>query len=385
MKNIGIYTIVGLMVSFMTSCNDSQSDLLQPKVFFAEETHRLEIGDSSELTYEFQARVSDKVAGKTDITFAFAGMDEVDAYNRKYGTEYELFDMNQVELEQFTATVEEGEVFSNKTALRLSQLDKLVEGKNYLVPLRIVSASLPKIESRDVMYFILSKPVRIMKALNFSNHGIRVSFPAGTQFTSVTYEALVYPNSFGKNSTIMGREGILIFRVGDMDGGVPRNQPQIAGKKEFKSPQLLETKKWYHMAFTYDQPSGKAIMYINGAKVSEATWDTPSFDFGKEVFIGKVIEFMWGERPFSGSMSEVRFWKVARSENQIRENMLTVDPKSEGLAAYYKLNGEDQYEENGVWKIKDASGHQVEGLPVGRHAVSEALGVKQLDAPIEIK
>ena len=61
-------------------------------------------------------------------------------------------------------------------------------------------------------------------------------------------------------------------------------------------------------------------------------------DFGFSV--GMVPRFMWGTRPFSGYMTEVRLWNVVRSANQIRENMLNVDPETPGLVAYYKL-GED--------------------------------------------
>ncbi|EJW91991.1 hypothetical protein EVA_19902, partial [gut metagenome] len=166
---------------------------------------------------------------------------------------------------------------------------------------------LPLIESRSMVYLVIHKPIRILKVLRFNNHGIKVGLPAGTKFNSVTYEALIHPTTFGDNNTIMGREGTLIFRVGDLGGGLPRDIPQIAGKKEFKSPNKLEKNNWYHMAFSYDQPSGKAVMYINGSKVAEATWDTPEFDFGSpsDFFIGKVVGFKWGERPFYGEMSEI--------------------------------------------------------------------------------
>ena len=53
----------------------------------------------------------------------------------------------------------------------------------------------------------------------------------------------------------------------------------------------------------------------------------PNADVGFN--IGKIPGFPWGERPFYGYMSEVRVWSVARSENQIKQNMLSVDPKSD--------------------------------------------------------
>ena len=45
-------------------------------------------------------------------------------------------------------------------------------------------------------------------------------------------------------------------------------------------------------------------------------------------------------------------WSVARTENQIKQNMLGVDPKSDGLELYFKMNGSEKME-NG--KIKDAA------------------------------
>ena len=91
---------------------------------------------------------------------------------------------------------------------------------------------------------------------------------------------------------------------------------------------------------------------------------------------------MWGERPFWGAMSEVRLWNTSRTENQIKQNMLSVDPKSDGLAAYYKLNGEDQFQKDGKWYIKDASEHNMDGLSNGG---SNSLNFISLDKPVEIK
>ena len=73
-------------------------------------------------------------------------------------------------------------------------------------------------------------------------------------------------------------------------------------------------------------------------------------------------------------MSEIRVWSVARSENQIKQNMLGVDPKSDGLELYYKLNGTEKIE-GGV--VKDAA----KGL-AGR---TDGFSIKKLDAPVSVK
>ena len=51
-------------------------------------------------------------------------------------------------------------------------------------------------------------------------------------------------------------------------------------------------------------------------------------------------------------MSEVRVWSVARTENQIKQNMLGVNPKSDGLELYFKMDGSETVTGN---KIKDAA------------------------------
>ena len=90
-------------------------------------------------------------------------------------------------------------------------------------------------------------------------------------------------------------------------------------------------------------------------------------------YIGRIYGFKWGERPFHGKMSEVRVWSVARTENQLKQNMLGVVPASEGLALYYKLDGSET-QEGGV--IKDATG-RINGTTNG-------ITIKTLDAPIAI-
>ena len=384
MKTLLKYITFGFLSVAAISCNDSQSDLLEPKVYFESESFRVEVKGESSMAYDLKARISSAVGSATSVTYALGNEEDVVDYNQKHGTEYLLFNKDQVSLETLTSTIAAGDLYAEKLSLQLNSLDAVQEGKTMLLPIHIQSSSLPLIESRSTVYLVINKPVRIMKALQFNSHGIKVGFPPGTIFNSVTYEALIHPTSFGDNNTIMGREGILIFRVGDLGGGLPRDIPQIAGRKEFKSPTNLEENNWYHMAFTYDQPSGKAVMYINGAKVAEATWDTPEFDFGTptDFFIGKVVGFKWGERPFYGEMSEVRVWNVARSENQIRENMLTVDPQSDGLSVYYKMNGDDQVQEDGVWKIKDATGHGYDGVPYKWNPTK--MDVVDLKEPIEI-
>ena len=387
MKQLLKYLTFCTIALSLNSCNDSESDLQETKVYFEGKEHTIEVLDENPITYELQSRVSSASASPIEVSYSIAGEDVVNEYNKKYGTNYEIFNTSNVKLSSTTTTIPSGSIYSEKVGVEFSNLGNMEEGKSYLLPVCIQSSSIPAISGTDVLYFIITKPVQIKKVAQFQSNYIKIPLASGTIYKSVTYEALIYINRLMSNNTIMGNEGILILRIGDtaLPGG-HNDWIQIAGTKQYHSTQAFETGKWYHVAFTYDQPSGKTVLYINGSKAAESTWDTPSFDLASEgaggFFIGKVAGFMWGERPFYGYMSEVRLWNVARTENQIKQNMLNVDPNSDGLAAYYKLNGTDQFESGGTCYVKDASPNGMDGLANGG---GSALNIIDLETPVAIK
>lgn len=379
-KNLLKYIACFAIGTLLYSCNESEGDLLETKVYFEESKVSIATSDDDVLTYNLQARISSQYSSPVEITYAIADASAVEDYNSQHGTNYVAFDTSKANLETQSVTIGAGEIYAPNIAVKMSGIKDAEEGKTYVLPIRIQSASLPIIDRSGITYLVISKPIKITTAGSFSSSYIQIPVSATTPFTSITYEALINLSGFRDNNTIMGTEGTLILRIGDTALPDAHNDwIQIAGEKQFHSSQSFTKNKWYHVAFTYDQPSGKAVLYINGEKVSENTWDTPSFALSTNpgCFVGKVKGFKWGERPFYGSMSEVRLWKVARTENQIKQNMLSVDPTSDGLAAYYKLNGKDLIQKDGKSYIKDASSNNMDG--------ETNISFTELNAPISVK
>ena len=228
------YMVFCFIAMLSVSCNDSESDLLEPKVYFEEREYRIEVEEGEAMTHELRARVSSLCASQVEVSYEVADTSVIEAYNKKYGTEYEMFDATAVDLGNAVATVPSGEVYAGSVSVKFSKLDKVEEGKSYLLPVRVRSASLPVSQGGDVVYFILHKPVRIMKVARVYNNYVRIPLLPGTQFTSVTYEALIYIDFFGNNNTVMGCEGTLIFRIGDAPL-LEKDHLQIAGKSEYLS------------------------------------------------------------------------------------------------------------------------------------------------------
>jgi predicted outer membrane repeat protein len=92
---------------------------------------------------------------------------------------------------------------------------------------------------------------------------------------------------------------------------------------------------WNHIAATYDGQSQK--LYINGNLVKEqatsGTIDTNNYS----LMISTSPKYI--DRTFIGKIDEVRLWKVARTVQQIRENMyLTIPENDSGLVSYWQFN-----------------------------------------------
>lgn len=344
MKHIFNYLMLGAIALLTHACNnESESDLLEPKVYFENKTQMLSI-EGETMTVELSSRLTTLSDSPVEVTYAIADKSVVDEYNAKYGTSYEMFDASHASLSSTSSTIASGDIYSEIISVELSNLSTVEEGKSFILPVKVQSNSVPTLPGTDMVFFFISKPVKITTVAKFNSNYIKVPFPAGTYFNSFTYEALVYISRFGSNNTIMGTEGIMILRIGDAGGGVtPEDIIEVAGQQTYKVSDPVQTGKWYHIALTYDQPSGKSAIYVNGSKWAETGWAIPGFDPNADVGfnIGKIPGFQWGERPLYGYMSEVRVWSVARTETQLKQNMLTVDPKSPGLELYFKLNGTD--------------------------------------------
>lgn len=374
-KHIFNYLVLGGMALLMAACSNTASDLLEPKVYFESKENTLSMEDGIDvMTLNLTSRLSTTVSSEVDVSYAIADPSVVEEYNAKYGTAYEMFDPSSVKLSSTTSIIPSGKLYAGNVKLELSNLEALGEGKVFVVPIRVESASLPTLPGTNIAYFFLSKPIKITKVGTFSNHYISVKFPVGTFFSSFTYETLLYVNSFSSNNTIMGTEGVMILRIGDAPG-TPRDFLEAAGRQKYNVTEALKTGRWYHVALTYNQPSGKTAIYVNGAKWAGSDWGIDGFDPNSDVgfYIGRILNFPWGDRPLNGYMSEVRVWSVARTENQLNQNMLGVDPQSDGLELYYKLDGSET-QEGGV--IKDTSG-KLSGT-------TNVITIKTLDAPIKI-
>lgn len=270
--------------------------------------------------------------------------------------------------------------------------------ETYLLPVRITSSDMDILEGSSTAYYVVkrSSAITVVAQLGMGNW---INFPtldtdspgseAFNGLTAVTYEAWIYIDAFmdktvtsegselGINiSSIMGVEQSLLLRIGDTS--YEREQLQFDGSGTYanfgKFPKRdatkkLESNRWYHVACTYDQNTRTVCIYLNGKMQSMGTemgitvpgednrinlamralYDRyvkdPSPENEKYSTMNEAYQFFIAKsydayRPLNGKIAEARVWSVARTEQEIRDNMYKIeDPESHGeLIGYWKFN-----------------------------------------------
>ena len=353
MERIKLMGAVLIALLTLASCSESQEDLLQPKLYFESNTININAEDVDETQCEFQSRLSNKLEANVEVSYQVGGEEMVKAYNAKYGTKCQLMPAENYTLESNTAAIKAGDIYAESCLVKMKNLMAMEEGETYLIPLTM-TGSITTVPTQDECYIVVKKPIVINTVGQFGNAWLDTKLPESAKtFSSCTYEALVYPTTYQTLMTVMGNEGTLIMRFSDL--GHDPKELQMAGsvaQMVVPDPTIFHLNTWYHVAFTYDAPSGEAKIYVNGNEVAKKTIGSKTFNLNERFTIGFAYDYQ--NRQFQGCMSECRLWSVARSAAELREGMLAVDPKTPGLVGYWKLNGKDcEQREDGQYYVID--------------------------------
>lgn len=341
-----------------------------------------------------------------DVT-ATVAVDEslVAAYNEKHGTSWELIPAKYLDFKSKDVTIPAGKTTSEVVTVALkgltgegeAQEGALTIDETYLLPVRITASNMEIMSSSAIAYYVVKRSSAITVAASL--HDNWINFPlldvAGSSqaaayngLTAVTYEALIFldqfdlTNDFGHCdiSTVMGVEQYLLMRIGD--ASFERQQIQFdgsgSGSAFGKFPASDATKKlydgqWYHVACTYDQATRIVRVYVNGKIQSEGTElgisvqvDDNKINFAQRALgVAEAYQFFIGKsyndfRPLQGKIAEARVWSVARTPEEIWENM------------YRIKNPKDLPELIGYWKFDEGKGNTIKDYSMyGNDGVAE--------------
>ena len=387
-----ILAAAALTMGFVSCQGDKGAHDFENKVFINATTFATKMNVATDegvdqMKAEFALGMADAEQSDVEITVA-PMLDE--AHLSKYCMAYYndnavLLDAKNFSIEKESVVISKGNIISPTVEVAFKGLKSLDYSKDYILPVSIVSTSGPTVlESARTIYFVIREAALINVVADITSNRL---WPEWKEFDEVadmeqfTLEALVKPSAFNNKEihTIMGIEDHFLIRVGD--NVIPKNQLQIATCRYDEenntwyranvtnASMKLNADQWYHIAVSFDK--GMTKVYINGKERGSADFSAGNIRLNKVNFKvphsdesdGKPRCFWIGysyndERPFLGSIAEVRVWKRALSAEEINApgHFYKINLKDEtakqGLVAYWKFN------DNKGDVVKDHSGYK---------------------------
>ena len=165
--------------------------------------------------------------------------------------------------------------------------------------------------------------------LNGTNQFVTIGTPLSNN-SSYTKEAWIFvTNSSGSRNIISSTNAPFWLNAGALSAGHGGNYSQVV------DPVTITTNKWTHVAVTYDAANTTMRLYRDGSLVNSNTsvasnYSSETSYIGTHAGAGSYLQ---------GSVDEVRIWNVARTQAQLKQNLLYPPANNaSGLAAYYKLD-----------------------------------------------
>ncbi|MDR0506191.1 MAG: DUF1735 and LamG domain-containing protein [Dysgonamonadaceae bacterium] len=330
------------------SCNDAEYSVRDNSVYLAQAAAGSKTSSLAMETSGADINITVRLAKKanSDVTVEILPDTAVLVqYNEQNSSNYLAVPRGEYVLESSRVTIPAGEI-SATFKVHLNNFETL--GKRYAFPVSIgnVQGGIEKSPSLSSFIYLINKPlivsVPVMKG--YENEGVKVhpNQDWGIRTKEWTIEAWVRMEDYRKNNQAIFSnwgDGLTEVYIRFGDANEPYNYLQVktlGGQVE--TAKDLANQQWYHWAFVYDGTT--LTIYRNGEQDVKFNPPAPqgqggTVEFQTLVMIGSGATYF----PSLCAMSQVRFWKVARTQSQIKNNMYyEVDPASTELIACWPMN-----------------------------------------------
>lgn len=372
MKHIIIKHLLGsLSISLLvllSGCNDAEYSTLNNQLFLAEtgtsaNAFKKVTIDEEGATVSATARVSNPVDQDVKVRFV-VDASILEKFNARNSTSYAPLPTSHYSLSETEVVVKKGESIAPAINIAIEALSKelIDSGNQFALPIKVELAEGDNIclleGANSIIYvvdqvIISSVPVLGTDPATRRYHSAAAALKEDITLREWTVEMRVNMNGFRKNNQALfgawGPGSELYIRFGD--AGTPYNTLQVkfglegSGNAFSRSNTEFEPNKWYHVAVTYDGTN--ITLYVDGVK----DVDTDNLKGKTTVISEKIQVASSGSEWFVNScmMQELRVWNVCRTQQQVANNAHTVNPKTEGLIMYWKMNeGEGNLLHNSV-------------------------------------
>ena len=127
------------------------------------------------------------------------------------------------------------------------------------------------------------------------------------------------------------------------------------------SDKPFSLEKWYHVAAVWTGSSWD--IYIDGQYATGVETQGETIDLTSDNAKGFHLGASYGRgRTLNGYVAECRVWTRALSQAEIANNMNYVDPTSDGLLAYWRMNAWEPKESGSGNIVRDLTGHGYDAI-----------------------
>lgn len=355
-----IFLTLAAVLSLASCQDDLGLDVYENHLYMTSSERTKLLYVSTELGYTEVINASIAKPAEEDVNILY-DVDEnlVAVYNEIYHDNAVILPHENYYFSSYRDKINKGDVNSASITIEFIDVLDLDKDVRYVLPVKIKESNMKVLETRATKYYIFqgANLVNIVADMHDNYCDIDWQNPGVvTNLQEVTMEALVNANwsmeCGDKMCTIMGIEGYFLMRVGDV--GHQKNEFQFCGYPNgIGNGPLIDYNKWTHIALTVSVATGEVIVYINGERQPQSTtvntsnWKAKggiSFDIDESVcnyplfHIGTAYN---NTRNLCGYLAECRIWNRVLSAEEIAEQKIHpyyVDPKSDGLVAYWKFN-----------------------------------------------
>lgn len=273
----------------------------------------------------------------------------VDKYNAENKTSYFACPENALSLEKTQVTIAKGQATSEISLLSVVSDEDLLDERIYLVPVTItdVKGGMEVLESSRTMYLRISRVI-YFRSLDMNNTNLYSNFifkdEQAIELPTYTYEIKCYINEWHTRPEQISRlcswtakdeSRSLMLRFGENGQDINSLQLVTPGGNLI-SAKRFETGVWYTLSMTFDGSTFR--FYVDGERDGEVGADCSNTFQRFE--LGMSWESYPSKQYFNGRVAEIRVWDRALTASEIKLGLCAVDPASEGLRAYWRMNDE---------------------------------------------
>lgn len=303
-------------------------------------------------SYTVTASATGKVS--EDVTVVFEQDNSLlEDYNTRHKTNFYPIPESAIAIEGTEGVIKAGAASSSGITVRVVSTEDFKDGRTYVIPVTIKS-----VKGGDMEVLPASKTIylRISRVISHSSVDMTNTYFYGNYYADTevdlpnyTYEIKCYINQWHPGNEPISRlcnfgpkdESITnLLRFGE--NGTPINSLQwVSPGGGLVSNTRFNTGQWYTISITFN---GSAyIMYVDGVKDVELTGAKGTkfqrLELGMSWFdSGTPANSYPYKQRFLGRIAEVRLWNRALTSSELQVGLCGVDPESEGLVAYWKLN-----------------------------------------------